>query len=236
MLAIITTPWQIRGAQDSREKATVHAAYNVLALGNPELSRQLHDDGSQRPAFSASLEGEGDDILRIGALEARVVAACFRALKDRPGTTAHTTTHQELLDKAGEDPIARFKILTPLLFRYSSTGRIEPLPYPAIFWSSLRSRWNQSGGPELPKLDFEKLNTGHYQIKTAPVSSFGPATEYGCVGSVSYWLPKGQERYFHALAAFAEYSGNGSRTAQGCGRIEYLIQPKAKEAKQDVAS
>jgi CRISPR-associated endoribonuclease Cas6 len=224
MLAIIMADWE-RKTDAPKERAALHAVLNAIALADPDLARALHDDNTSKPPYSVCIE-EGTGLLRIGALNEQVIGALLRGLGGRAKLVS-LTTHQKLLavDNAttttATDGFVRLRFLTPTLFRSSDSWQ-ETLPAPVYLFAGLLRRWGQTGGPKLPELAFHRVSASRLDLRTVPAISYGPQTEYGTVGEISYRVPMPEARYYHALAAFAEYSGVGARTGQGCGRVEYL--------------
>lgn len=121
-----------------------------------------------------------------------------------------------------------FQFTSPVVFK--SGGLSQPLPLPGLVFHSLLERWNTFApiafAPELHRFAEECLAVSRFDLESRPVPLKEGGMRIGAVGQVTYTATN-PDRFWlgqiHTLAAFAQFSGLGSGTAQGLGQCRVVV-------------
>mgnify|MGYP002784835753 CR=1 FL=1 len=132
---------------------------------------------------------------------------------------ANFSTYAQLYEQASDrDRQIDLTFCTPTAFRQSQFDCA--LPTREHVFNSLRRRWNQYSGMELPDTLLEPIFPSFFDIRTELVTD-SRSKFIGCVGAMNFRILGEVDpltiKQINALADFALYSGIGRKTPMGMG-------------------
>jgi len=138
-------------------------------------------------------------------------------------------SYRVLAERLVDAPPRRFAfhLASPLAFH--SGGGTQPLPLPDLFFGNLLERWNAFAPLAFPvemrRYAAEMLVVSRFDLQSRAIHIKEGGLRVGAVGQVEF-SARNADRYWlgmlGALAAFAQFSGVGSGTAQGLGQCRSL--------------
>lgn len=216
--------WEQKETKYSPQEAALYTAMHIFQLGNPSLAEQLHDDNSSPRAFSSYLVD--DKTLLLNTLTAKAGAAVMDALSGNSKLhIEEITSYQKLYDSAANSAYIKFEFVSPTMFKKMVDMNL--LPSPENIFQHLAHRWRfySEDVETFPNLEFSSIVVRSINLRTVKVHPTKvPFGHNAVLGKVVFKLPetlKSYWKYYHALASYANFSGIGSYTAQGCGQVRY---------------
>jgi CRISPR-associated endoribonuclease Cas6 len=200
----------------------------------------LHDQQALKP-FSLAVSSASPPTVQLGLLSAQLcdtLSPLLSELQGQPlrlGKYTYTVTqvsqttqsYAVLLETPGSADAA-LHFVTPTFFRRS--GSNYPLPEPLLVFGSLIQRWNQFAPQPVPddiaNALMSRLTIRYLNLNS--VTSSAHARTVGCVGRITFHLPKAtlsERQWLSALSQYSRYAGVGAKTTLGFGLVRpYKIQ------------
>lgn len=184
-----------------------YAAIQCIGRYDKTLCRDIHKS-KVVSRFSAYLDG---DILTINALDRTVV----RVLSNGMSITRGPFSYDLLMGNTYQREM-KLTFATPTFIRNKNICNVSPSP--DVIFGSIARRWRAITGIALPDINTLMPKMLFIDVETHTIQYRNHCLN-GFTGNVSYYLPSGDTTWYWTLARFAEYSGVGSHTAQGWGRV-----------------
>jgi CRISPR-associated endoribonuclease Cas6 len=190
-----------------------------------QLRLTLLDGGSLWQQLSKHLLENRPCGLLVGEAELMIDRVVLTSATD--GTNWAETTNWQALASLPACPNITLRFASPTAF---SLGKRQfgLFPEPSLVWGSLASRWNRFA-PEALQIDKVALGT-FIQENVMPSDCditthtlhFSSTSQKGFVGTCSYAISNigYYANHLATLAAFARYSGVGSKTTMGMGQVQ----------------
>lgn len=211
-----------------------------------ELAPELHDAEGPRP-FTLSHGGRDQPFIRLTFLQEDLYARLSARLYTLPeshmllgkqrygikavlqdGHPAAGLGNYARLFGPASTADAAMHFISPTFFRRQ--GNNYPLPEPKLVFASLISSWNSFAPLKVPT-DIEEALTGRLTLRHLELrsrSSEAHSRTVGCLGRVTYHLPKAsdeEKNWLSALHRFSFYSAVGAKTSLGYGQVRPFVHP-----------
>lgn len=207
-LARYVTPWHHQ-ANCSKYEGALYGALHVLRQTAPDLATRLHDN-TGLPPYAAHLDGS---LLWFSALTRELCTTLNQSpLVQR---SMSPISYQSLIDTTEPRRVITLRFVSPFFVRSKGVCHVSPAPQ-VVFGAILR-RWLAITDITVPEIQYDHIKITELAGETRRVRYHNHWLN-GFTGRVRYRMQEPQH-WAAILARFAEYSGVGSHTTQGWGRV-----------------
>ena len=209
MLTHFSVPWG-HNSDCSEHEGTIYATMHILSQMSKDVAQSYH--ASAAPEYSAVLIG---NVLHVGTLTQR-------AFNDFTATnlmtiTSPVITYAQILNDVVNKREVEVILLTPAFVRVKNVCNVSPSPH--VIFGSIMRRWYAITGISLPSLSWNTIKITDIDVTTKTIKYRNHSLK-GVFGRIVYYANQDIARWLHMLVSFARYSGIGSHTTQGWGKVK----------------